>query len=174
MDTLTIFLTQLALSVVVFSLLAKWFVGPWLADKPVHLALMVLTFPHAMRHVGLSFLVPGLVGESLLSGFASRAAYGDFATGLIALVALIALRGRWPVALPLVWLFNIVGTVDLTNALRQAENVPNLGAMWYVPTFFVPLLLVTHVLMLVRLFKHALQSSESRNELPALAQVARK
>ena len=92
MDSLTIFVTQLTLSIVVFSLLAKWFVGPWLADKPIHVALIALTFPHAMRHVGLSFLVPGLVAESLHESFAGLAAYGDFATGLIAVLALFALN----------------------------------------------------------------------------------
>ena len=161
MDTLTIFLTQLTLSIVVFSLLAKWFVGPWLADKPIHVALLALTFPHAMRHVGLSFLVPSLVDDSLHDSFAGLAAYGDFATGLVALVALLALRHRWGFAIPLVWLFNIVGTVDLVNALRQAENVPLLLTTWYIPTFFVPLLLVTHFLMFVRLFKHAFGRSKS-------------
>jgi hypothetical protein len=75
MDTLTIFVTQLVLSIVVFSLIAKWFVGPWLADKPIHVALIALTFPHAMRHVGLSFLVPGLVADSLHGSFAGLAAY---------------------------------------------------------------------------------------------------
>lgn len=172
MDTLTIFLTQLTLSVVVFSLIAKWFVVPHLAGKPTNQALMVLTLPHTMRHVGLSFLVPGLVDESLLSSFAAKAAYGDFATGLIALVALVALRGEWRIALPLVWLFNIVGTVDLTNALRQADNVPNLGTMWYVPTFFVPLLLVTHGLMFFWLIQHTLQRSDRDNEVPTLVTAA--
>ena len=161
MDTLTIFVTQLTLSIVVFSLLAKWFVGPWLTDKPIHVALVALTFPHAMRHVGLSFLVPGLVADSLHDSFAGLAAYGDFVTGLIALLALVALNGRWGISLPLVWLFNIVGTVDLVNALRQAENVPLLLTTWYIPTFFVPLLLVTHFLMFVRLFKHAFGRSQS-------------
>jgi hypothetical protein len=129
MDTLTIFVTQLVLSIVVFSLIAKWFVGPWLADKPIHVALIALTFPHAMRHVGLSFLVPGLVADSLHGSFAGLAAYGDFVTGLIALLALFALQGRWSMSLPLVWLFNIVGFVDLVNALRQAENVPYVNAV---------------------------------------------
>ena len=172
MDTLTIFVTQLTLSIVVFSLLAKWFVGPWLTDKPIHVALIALTFPHAMRHVGLSFLVPGLVADSLHDSFAGLAAYGDFVTGLIALLALVALNGRWRISLPLVWLFNIVGTVDLVNALRQAENVPLLLTTWYIPTFFVPLLLVTHFLMFVRLFKHAF--SRSKNDVgskPVLSPV---
>lgn len=37
------------------------------------------------------------------------------------------------------------------HALRQAEAVPNLGATWYIPTFFVPVLLVTHVMIFSRL-----------------------
>ncbi len=73
--------------------------------------------------------------------------------GLLALTALIALRSRWAIALPVVWVFNVVGTVDLINALRQAEAVPDLGATWYIPTFFVPLLLVTHYLSFARLLR---------------------
>lgn len=164
MDTLTIFLTQLTLSIVVFSLLAKWFVGPWLADKPIHVALIVLTFPHALRHLGLSFLVPGLVGESLPSSFAFAVAYGDFISGLLALVALIVLRRGWSVAIPLVWLFNIVGTMDLLNALSQADVPPHLLTTWYIPTFWVPVLLVTHTMSFVRLYKHAFQPSASHVE----------
>ncbi len=53
----------------------------------------------------------------------------------------------------LVWLFNIVGTVDLFNALRQAEVISNLGTTWLIPTFVVPILLVTHGLIFIRLFQ---------------------
>ena len=74
-------------------------------------------------------------------------------TGVLALLALIALRTGWARALALVWLFNIVGTVDLLNALRQANVVPDFGAAWYIPTFFVPLLLVTHFMIFARLLK---------------------
>jgi hypothetical protein len=55
--------------------------------------------------------------------------------------------------MPLVWLFNIVGTADLLNALRQADAVPHLGTTWYIPTFLVPLLLVTHVMIFARLLR---------------------
>ncbi len=51
----------------------------------------------------------------------------------------------------LVWLFNIVGTVDLANALRHVDVAPKFGAAWYIPTMLVPLLLVTHFLMFKRL-----------------------
>jgi hypothetical protein len=152
MNPLAIFGTQFVLSVVVFSLLAKWYLAPWLAKKPVHVALSLLIIPHATRHIGLSFLVPGLT-DGPPTTFATAAAYGDFASGLLAILCLLALRGRWGVALPLVWVFNLVGTVDLINALRQAEAVPHLGATWFIPTFWVPVLLVTHVMVFARLFR---------------------
>ena len=158
MNTLTIFGLQFILSLIVFSLLAKWYVVPWLAKQPIRQALSLLIIPHAFRHVGLAFLVPGLVVQPLPNFFAYAAAYGDFISGLLAIVSLIALRARWGWALMLVWLFNLVGAVDLLNALRQAEVVPNLGTTWYIPTFLVPILLVTHGLIFARLVKQRGQS----------------
>jgi hypothetical protein len=151
MDMLMIFGTQLVLSIFVYALIAKWYVVPWLADKPMEQVLIALIFPHALRHVGLTFFAPGVVADSLPEAFAYAAAYGDLVSGLLAIASLIALRNSWVVALPLVWVFNVVGSLDLLNALRQAEAVPYLEATWYIPTFFVPLLLVTHVMIFTRL-----------------------
>ena len=73
---------------------------------------------------------------------------------MLALLALIALRTGRTSALVLVWIFNIVGTVDLIYALSSGgDAVPNLGATWYIPTFVVPLLLVTHFMIFVRLIR---------------------
>ncbi len=151
MDTLAIFGLQFFLSLVVWGLIAKWLLAPWLEKKSPHDALFWLTLPHAFRHIGLVFLVPGVVARPLPGTFATPAAYGDLVTGVLALLALIALRTGWARALALVWLFNIVGTVDLLNALRHANVVPDFGAAWYIPTFFVPLLLVTHFMIFARL-----------------------
>ena len=153
MDMLVIFGLQFVLSLIVYAFLAKWYVVPWLAKQPTRQALIPLIIPHAFRHIGLAFLVPGLVVQPLPSFFAYTAAYGDFISGLLALFSLIALRARWRFSLVLVWLFNIVGTVDLFNALRQAEVISNLGTTWLIPTFVVPILLVTHGLIFIRLFQ---------------------
>jgi hypothetical protein len=153
MDTLAIFGLQLVLSLIVYTLIAKWYVSPWLAEKSIQFALILLIFPHAFRHVGLTFFVPGLVDSSLPASFANMAAYGDLVSGLLAIVVLVSLRKNWNLALPLAWLFNIIGTIDLLNALSHAEAVPHLGATWFIPTFFVPLLLVTHVMIFSRLLK---------------------
>ena len=162
MDALAVFGLQLALSLILCSLLARWFLAPWLKEKTRSQALFWLTLPHATRYVGMVFLVPGVVSPSLPGSFATAAAYGDLAAGLLALVVLIALRNRWTGTMALIWLFNIVGTIDLVNALSQAQAVPYLGAAWYIPTFWVPVLLVTHVMIFARLLKKpAEQGTES-------------
>ena len=155
MDIRAIFGLQIFLSLVLCTLLARWFLTPWLKDKTQRQGLFWLTVPHATRHVGMVFLVPGVVSPSLPGSFAVPAAYGDLAAGVLALLVLIALRSRWAGTTALVWLFNVVGTVDLLNALRHAQAVPHLGAGWFIPTFWVPVLLVTHVMIFGRLFTKA-------------------
>ena len=124
MDTLAIFGLQLVLSLVVWGLLAKWLLAPWLEKQPLYQALFWLTLPHVSRHVGMVFLVPGIVDQPLPDSFAVPAAYGDLISALLALVTLIALRTGQTKALVLVWIFNIVGTVDLLYALSHADAVP--------------------------------------------------
>ncbi len=158
MDVLAIFGLQFFMSLVVWSLIAKWLLTPWLETKSPHQALFFLTLPHAFRYVGMVFLVPGVVSQTMPASFAIFAAYGDLVTGMLALLALIALRTGWAGALPLVWLFNIVGTVDLLNALRQENAVAHFEAAWYIPTFLVPVLLVTHFMMFARLLRRAKKS----------------
>ena len=153
MSPLAIFGLQFVLSLVVMGLLAKWVLAPWLARQTQRDALFWLTIPHAFRYIGMVFLVPGVVAEPLPDGFAASAAYGDLATGLLALVALVLLRANVRGTLVVVWLFNVVGTVDLLNALSHQEVVPYFGAAWFIPTFLVPLLLVTHFMMFARLVK---------------------
>jgi hypothetical protein len=153
MDTQAIFGLQFVLSLVVWGVIAKYLLVPWLGTKSVHEALFWLTLPHAFRHIGMVFLVPGVVAQPLPAAFAIPAAYGDLVSGVLALLGLIALRTGRAGALVLIWLFNVVGTVDLLNALRHVNVAPNFGAAWYIPTFLVPLLLVTHFMIFVRLLK---------------------
>ena len=155
MNTQAIFGLQFVLSLLVIALLSKWVLAPWLANQSQREALFWLAVPHAFRHIGMDYLVPGFVAQQLPDSFAIPAAYGDLLTGVLALLALILLRSGWKGAIGAVWLFNVIGTVDLLNALRHVEVAPNFGAAWYIPTFLVPLLLVTHFMIFVPLLKPA-------------------
>jgi hypothetical protein len=156
MNAMQIFGLQFLLSLIVYGLLARWHVAPRLRTLPSAAALSPLLFLHASRHLGLVFLVPTVVGPALQPEFARPAAYGDLVAALLALLALVALRGRWPGALGLVWLFNVVGVLDLLYALSQGVRLGVLvGAAYYIPTFVVPALLVTHVMIFAVLFRTA-------------------
>jgi hypothetical protein len=105
---------------------------------------------HSFRFFGLVFIVPGVVGSSLPAGWATVAAYGDFATGVLAMLALLTLRVR-----PLFWLFvvafNLVGAADILvdyyhgNRLGLPALAGELGATYIIPIIYVPLLMITHV-----------------------------
>ena len=153
MNVQDIFLLQFVSSLLVLGLLAKWVLTPALARQSQREALFWLTLPHAFRYIGLVFLVPGVVAQPLPDNFAIPAAYGDLAAAALALLALVLLRNRWKGAIGMVWLFNIVGTVDPLNALRHVDVAPKFGAAWYIPTMLVPVLLVTHFMIFTRLFK---------------------
>ncbi len=155
MDTQQIFVLQFGLSLVAWGVVATWTFAPRLARMPRATALFWLALPHAFRHIGMVFVVPGVVAHELPEGFAVPAAYGDLTTGVLALVAVLLLRAKWSGAIGFVWLFNIVGTLDLANALRHVDVVSGFGSAWYIPTMLVPLLLVTHVMMFARLVRGA-------------------
>ena len=139
------------LGLIVWGMIGARDIWPALRGRPRAEALRPLLLLHAFRFVGLAFLVPGVVSPALPDDFARPAAYGDLATCILALLAIAALRTR--AGAVLVWVFNIVGTVDLLNAFYQADRLgvgiaPGLqGAAYFIPTVLVPLLLVTHVLV---------------------------
>ena len=94
---------------------------------------------------GMAFLIHGVTTEPLDARFANSAAYGDLLASL--LLAIAGLRGNWTIATTLVWVFNLLGSLDLMNALAQGvQFVPNghFGAMYFIPAIIVPALLVSH------------------------------
>ena len=154
MSVRAIFGLQVVLSLVVYSLIARWYVVPRLAALPLRDALTPLLLLHAFRYLGMVFLVPTVVGPALPAAFAVPAAYGDLLAALLALLAIAALRQAWPLAIPLVWLFNVEGTLDLVNAFYQGlRNNVQLGAAYYIPTVAVPALLVTHAMIFTMLIR---------------------
>jgi hypothetical protein len=54
----------------------------------------VIATVHSFRFFGLVFILPGVIGPNLPSGFTVFAAYGDFATGMLAILALVTARIR--------------------------------------------------------------------------------
>jgi hypothetical protein len=132
------------------SAVAYMYVWPALRALPRFDALRLLAAFHAFRFFGMNFLVAGFVSPELSPDFARAVGWGDFIAAVLALFSMAALSWRWSIAIPVVWIFNIWGTLDLLNAYymgaTQLRDPGLMGAAIYVPALYVPLLLVGHVL----------------------------
>ena len=138
------------------TVVASTYVWPALRAMPRRDALRLLAAFHAFRFEGMNFLVAGFVSPELSPDFASQVAWGDFIAAVLALIAIAALSWRWSIAIPLVWMFNVWGTLDLLKAYTMGVKIGNpglFGAGIYIPTLYVPLLLVSHVLVFMILLR---------------------
>ena len=144
MNILTV---NLALSTFVFWVAARIYVVPRLGQWSESSILVPILLLHSFRHLGLMFLAAGGVYEGMPSQFAYPAALGDLLTAALAMAAILTGTPRW-----LVWVFNVVGTVDLLSAITLATlygAADFMGPAYWIPAFWVPTLLVTHYLTFV-------------------------
>jgi hypothetical protein len=143
------------LSLVAYLLIAFWYVAPRLSKLSLESALVPLLWVHAFRMVGGTILAPGSVESGVPMAFRVMIGYGDLATAFLALLALLALRARFPRAIAWVWLCMIVGNLDTLNAIIQSVryNVFTyaLGPNWIIVTIYVPALLVSSLLIFMQL-----------------------
>src|SRR5262249_16690282 len=153
MSAETLFRIHLVLGYVAWLLCFGAYVWPKLRSMDRVEAHRAIATLHSFRFFGLVFLLPGVVGPNLPADFATFAAYGDFATGVLAMLALLTVRIR-----PLFWLFvvafNLVGAADILVDYYNATvaGLPALagevGATFAIPILYVPVLMVTHVIAL--------------------------
>ena len=164
MSTEIIFQIQLVLGYVAWLLCFSVYVWPRLRSMDRVEAQRAIATLHSFRFFGLVFIVPGVVGANLPAGFAAFSAYVDFATGLLAMLALLTVRIR-----PLFWTFvvafNLVGAADLIIDYVHAIEVGlpavagELGAAYVIPIIYVPLLMITHIVALYLLLRPHLKAA---------------
>ena len=164
MSPATIFQIHLVLGYVPWLLCFGAYVWPRLKAMDRIEAQRAIATLHSFRFFGLVFILPGVVGPNLPAGFADFAAYGDFATGLLAILALLTVRTR-----PLFWLFvvafNLVGAADILidyyhgNQVGLPALAGQLGATYAIPIIYVPLLMITHIAAYYFMVRHQFKAA---------------
>lgn len=127
------------------------------------LDLAMLTLPHAWRTVGYTFLTLWAL-DVLPAGFAAPAGFGDFAIAIAAPFVAVALWLNWTGAIRAAVTFHLIGMLDFFFALltgitgygATAEQMAMTDPMTtfplvVIPTAFVPLLLLSHVMVLTKI-----------------------
>ncbi len=110
------FFISYAVAFIAFGLIGKLYLWPAIKDRDPVVALSPLLLYVCLRVNGLMFLMPGLVSEDLPATFSVPTAYGDIAAVIFALLFLWALRNGIGFALKLVYIFNVIGMLDLIYA----------------------------------------------------------
>src|SRR5882724_1952840 len=122
MSTELLFQTHLVLGYVAWLLCFGAYILPWLRSMDRIAAQRAIATLHSFRFFGLVFILPGVVSPNLPASFGSFAAYGDLASGLLAIMALFTIKIR-----PLFWFFvvafNLVGAADLVLDYYHAIQI---------------------------------------------------
>ncbi len=151
------FFISYAIAFLAFGLIGKWYVWPLIKDRALKPALTPLLLYACLRVNGLMFLMPGLVSPDLPGAFAVPTAYGDLTAVILALLALACVRFESALAVPMLWLFNTVGLLDLIYAnistFKDHVDPAQLGATYYLAVLNVPAMVVVHVLIFAYLLR---------------------
>jgi len=134
------------LNFILLTMIAAWYVAPWLARKERAAALTVLLWVQAFRHVALQIFSAQRFGFAVSDSTRDQIAAGDLIGMLLAIAAIVALRYRWRFAPVLVWLLVAETLVDLvyTSLLGVQEQLfaSASNLTWLIVSFYVPLLWV--------------------------------
>jgi uncharacterized membrane protein len=143
------------LGIIVFGLIAKWYVWPKLKTMKLTDALVPLLLISAFRYTGLLFIYP-TVTANMPEAFAVPAAWGDFVVAMIALVAAIVCRTGHKIGVILAWVYAITGSIDFMNAIRMSNQhqVANyLGGVWPLYLIGGPIFIVTLIVLFSALIR---------------------
>lgn len=116
---------------------------------------------HVTRFVGFFFLAAAARGD-MMASFARKAGYGDITVAIIALVLLLThLPVNNPARKNVVFLWNCLGLADILLVVLGAMHLALQDRaaitpftqlpMGLFPTFLVPLVIVSHILIFARL-----------------------
>jgi hypothetical protein len=150
MSNLLLFGMSVGLSFLAWGTVSVYYFWPRLRRLPLSEAARPILLLNVFRFMGAAFLIPGVAGVSLDKGFAVPVAYGDLGAVALAWIAVLRLGKSGEKAS--LWVFNIWGTADLLNAFYLGlfgVGIPpsSFGATFFIPTVYVPLLLISHAML---------------------------
>jgi hypothetical protein len=154
METAILFGISVLTSLIIWNKISKKYL--WLHIKNLELkkAVQPILILHSFRFAGLSFLVPGVVHAGLNPAWAIPAAFGDFTAAILAFTTLMRINSTS--FRSLLWIFNILGTIVLLVAFADGPRysiLPFLGATYFIVIIYVPILLLTHLMVFKLLLK---------------------
>jgi hypothetical protein len=144
------------MSLIVLAAMARWYIIPWLNNHARADALTALLWVHVFRYVALQVFSAQHDGFPISDGGATEIVVGDVAGAVIAFVAIALLRRRARLAIPFAWLLAAETAYDTVANIHGGIQEHLMGAAsgvtWMILTFFVPMVVVSGVLLIWQLY----------------------
>jgi hypothetical protein len=144
------------------ALIACWKIGP-IGVWALNVDLRWLVLFHLLRLVAGVYFLVRCQRATLPCAFAIRAGWGDIIVAVLTLAVVAAMRTEFAKTLLLIW--NTIGLLDIIfvvfSALRfgltdwQSMQALRELPLSLLPTFLVPLIIASHVLIFIRLAARA-------------------
>lgn len=155
MDNFTIINIQALTGTVALLLGFRYWIQPRISQLALHDALLPFVFLNAFRYLGLTFMAKEQFYGGFPEEFLTTVGLLDLTTALLAIVSVVALKTRWRFAIPLVWIFNLVGFGDLITAFPQFFGLKlydqNLGFIWLMFVTYGLATFLSHIYIFIRL-----------------------
>ena len=150
--------TLFIFSLLIYTLISIGYVFPALKKMHWDRALVPLLLIQCFRYAPLTLLMPGQVSALFPIKAAQILGYGHFISALFALLAVTMIWHKIKGARLAVWLFTVVGITDMliasiTGVSARVMHIP-IGFNLYIATFYMPMVIVSHVLIVLILLKN--------------------
>lgn len=158
MNNFIIINVQATIGVISIILGFRWWIQPRLANLSLYDALLPFVFLNTFRYLGLSFMAKEQFYAGFPSEFLTTVGLWDMTTAIVAVIAAIALKTKWKFAIPLVWIFNLIGFLDLVTAFPQFFSLQlynhDLGFIWLMFVTYGLTTFLSHIYIFSRLIQH--------------------
>jgi hypothetical protein len=138
-------------SLLVFVMMARWHVSPWLRRVSRADALIVLLWIHVFRYVALQTYSAQHGGFPISDEGLRDIVLGDVGGAILAFLAIVTLRMQWRVGLFLAAI--LVGetaydtVTNIQGGMREHLMGASSGPTWFILAFYVPAVVVSAVLI---------------------------
>ena len=158
MDNFTIINLQALTGTVAIILGFKYWIQPRISNLNIQDALLPFVFLNTFRYLGLSFMAKEQFYDGFPTDFLTTVGLLDFTTATLAIIAVIALKNKWSFAIPIVWIFNIIGFGDLITAFPKFFGLKlydqNLGFIWLMFITYGLTTFLSHIYIFYGLIKN--------------------
>lgn len=166
MSNIVILNLQYVVALGAYIVIFRSYLHPWFKAQPFDKAVLPLLLLHAFRYLGLTLIIPGQIDPTIPSQALQIMAWGDFASGVAALLAAIAIHRRWSAATALIAIFSLVGIGDLISVGYTATGAgiffADIGTMWFLLVLYAPAMLLAQLYIAYRLILHLSGKSQAK------------